>query len=601
MSVFGKHVAAPGLRRAGSAAQGWRRSAALAAIVAIALLHGLLLYSSAGYDDSHITYWAAYALSTFGDIVNYNGARIEQSSSLLLVVILAGLHRLFQADLASLGALTSMASGALALVLACLLARRLGLAATWRVALILALSPQLVFWSYSGMEAPLAAACVVWFLLAVLDGLHRGLSPLRLGHLLLAALPLFAVRPESFFVAIAFLGGLLICLWPFGWLYGALRVGRRAVAIRLVAMIASLCLAFALLAGWRYFYFGSAVPQPVQAKVGGDLLDELDAGASYLLLQIRSMTLVVILFLTISGLVRALARRADERVAFALLFLGGFAAAQCAFILFSGGDWMSGARFLVPVIPLLAVSALLGLDLMFPGGGRARAFALAAILALVMFDTATFVLRLSTGVPLAITGLFARDVERYLPPGAHRLSWFETANLIHLRDAWPTTVLDGVVGDLHRAENRRITVMTGQTGMIAFHLVSRRYGEVEIVGRRGLITDRFNDCAEELDLPSDRFGLVITYQDLFRDRPQIWTRCNLARPDVIFDLVPYDGGPDDYLPIGLLQQTGYTLIYVQYGPVQVGWSRAFQAEEAIMVRNDLVHLVDPARFVQHFW
>lgn len=601
MSAIGKDAAVPGLRQAGSAARSWGQAALLAAVVAIALLHGLLLYSSAGYDDSHITYWAAYALSNFDEIVNYNGVRIEQSSSLLLVMVLAGLHLLFQYDLATLGALTSMASGALALVFACLLARRLGLTATWRVALILALSPQLVFWSFSGMETPLAAACVIWFLLATLDGLQKGPTPLRLGHLVFTALALFAVRPEGFFVAIAFLAGLLICLWPFGRHYAALLAGRPTVATRVVLMIACLCLVFALLVGWRYLYFGAPVPQPVQAKVGGDLLDELDGGASYLLLQIRSMSLVVILFLTVSGLVRALARRADDRAAFALLFLGGFAAAQCAFILFSGGDWMSGARFLVPVIPLLAISALFGLDLMFPGGGRAGSLALAAMLALVAFDTATFVLRLSTGVPLAITGLFARDTERYLPPGATSHSWFETANLIHLRDAWPTAVLDEVVGDLHRAEDRRITVMSGQAGMVAFHLASRRFGEVEIIDRRGLVTGRFNDCADELELDSDRFGLVVTYQDLFRDRLQIWTRCQLARPDVIFDLVPFEGSPDDYLQIELLQQSGYTLIYVQYGPVQVGWSRRFQAEQAIMVRDDLVHLIDPARFARHFW
>ena len=45
-------------------------------------LVGLLLFSSTGHDDAHITEWAAYSLARFGEILNYNGQRFEQSSSL---------------------------------------------------------------------------------------------------------------------------------------------------------------------------------------------------------------------------------------------------------------------------------------------------------------------------------------------------------------------------------------------------------------------------------------------------------------------------------------------------------------------------------------
>src|SRR5438552_19214968 len=51
---------------------------------------GFLLFSSTGRDDSYITYWAADQLRRTGRITNYNGRALEQSSSLLHVLLLAG-------------------------------------------------------------------------------------------------------------------------------------------------------------------------------------------------------------------------------------------------------------------------------------------------------------------------------------------------------------------------------------------------------------------------------------------------------------------------------------------------------------------------------
>jgi len=52
---------------------------------------GFLLFGSTGRDDSYITYWVADQFRRTGRIANYNGKAIEQSSSLLHVLVLAGL------------------------------------------------------------------------------------------------------------------------------------------------------------------------------------------------------------------------------------------------------------------------------------------------------------------------------------------------------------------------------------------------------------------------------------------------------------------------------------------------------------------------------
>ena len=57
------------------------------------LIVGLVLFPSAGRDDSYITFWPAETLAERGSIENYNGAAVEQSSSLAFVALIAAVVR----------------------------------------------------------------------------------------------------------------------------------------------------------------------------------------------------------------------------------------------------------------------------------------------------------------------------------------------------------------------------------------------------------------------------------------------------------------------------------------------------------------------------
>ena len=63
----------------------------VAALLGLAL--AILLFGQGGQDDTYISYWPARALAEHGEIVNYNGLRLEQSSSLSLVVLLSLLFK----------------------------------------------------------------------------------------------------------------------------------------------------------------------------------------------------------------------------------------------------------------------------------------------------------------------------------------------------------------------------------------------------------------------------------------------------------------------------------------------------------------------------
>ena len=83
-----------------------RGSAVVIAAIAAFILLGLVLFSAPGHDDSHITYWAAHTLKEHGQILNYNGERVEQSSSLAHVLLLALLGAVTRVSLPTLGPLT---------------------------------------------------------------------------------------------------------------------------------------------------------------------------------------------------------------------------------------------------------------------------------------------------------------------------------------------------------------------------------------------------------------------------------------------------------------------------------------------------------------
>src|SRR3954469_16024318 len=93
----------------------------------LSLLLAVLLFGQGGQDDTYITFWPARALAEHGQILNYNGVRLEQSSSLSLVVVLAILYKLLPLSMPTIGFLTSMAFGMLTVLLAERAARRLGI------------------------------------------------------------------------------------------------------------------------------------------------------------------------------------------------------------------------------------------------------------------------------------------------------------------------------------------------------------------------------------------------------------------------------------------------------------------------------------------
>ena len=113
-------------------------------------------------------------MSQFGEILNYNGDRVEQSSSLLQVLGLATLAKVTGWDLLTLAKLSSIAFGAISVLGVMTLVSRAGTRFGGScAALITAASIPIVYWSFSGMESSLVAATGLWLIVTAADYVVR--------------------------------------------------------------------------------------------------------------------------------------------------------------------------------------------------------------------------------------------------------------------------------------------------------------------------------------------------------------------------------------------------------------------------------------------
>jgi hypothetical protein len=233
----------------------------------------------------------------------------------------------------------------------------------WIAPAVIATSTPFAFWSVAGLENPLYACLLTLsalLYLGELDSPHR--SPIGSA---LALVALALTRPEGVAFAAVFL------------VHRLLVRARRTAAWTLVFVG---CYAGFLL--WRYWYFSAWLPNTFYAKIGDRHLGNLlayaltpdDPGRRYLArFGVVFATLVV--FATV-GLLSRVHWRAG-------LLFAGIATAQALFVLYAGGDWWPGNRFLTPVIPLLAVLAQRGVQLVIDAvrltQGRLAVAAVAAI------------------------------------------------------------------------------------------------------------------------------------------------------------------------------------------------------------------------------
>ncbi len=542
-----------------------RRAAAPVLLLAI----GIVFFPAGGRDDAHIGYWVALCLSRFGRVMNYNGDAIEQSSTLLHALILAAAHRMSGIDMIILGRLSAIVFGVVAVLLVQQLATRIDQRLAVPTGLLTASSAYFAYWSFGGMEATLCALLAVWIVLLFGDFVsppNERLISAKLIWIAIAMLAFVLVRPEQPLVLFCMLIGAVVV-----GLYRRDNIGRRVIPLIVLAVIITAAIFL-----WRWHTFGSLFPQPVSAKSGNLSAHTLKSGLHYYRKQIilepgvALFTIAALagMFFAVRKILRE--KMANAHLVFALLFFGSYA----AFVLFAGGDWMEAGRFFVPLLPIAALFVAFGLSQFSPSRFRIAAIVLplaqvGAIYRLAAHD--------STAVPFwnsVTTEPYATELRSL------DFSWFERSNRPNLRDIPTVRRLDALVRQIRAAKSdaEPVRMMSAQLGMVAYYVVGRYFGQVEILDRRGLVDRRFSSCPSLAKLDRTAGGLQLNYEYYFAHRAELERDCAIPRPDIIFDIGDAPALPD------------YTVVYTQTGTIRTDSKflpgNAFRASQFIAVRND---------------
>jgi len=322
----------------------WRACLAWCAVVVGAFLAHAALYPGILYDDPYISYRYARNWADGVGIVFNPDEKVEGYSNFLHVAILAGADRVLRVDQPDMGLVLSFGAPILLLILLTCRAVREGHAPI--AAMLLALTTPWAFWAGRGLETPVYASLVTVTLVLAARPPSSGA-----GWYWAASLWTFATLTALYRIE----GPMWCLVVGIAGLLGQFAARRRSEALPTWARAwwTAAAVSFALqLAyhGWRVAYFGRLFPNTYQAKATGPLLERLASGGEYLasgraadaLLPFAALLLAVIL----GGRARATAR----------LFVCAIVA-QLGFVLIVGGDWMIMARFLMPVLPIVALLA----------------------------------------------------------------------------------------------------------------------------------------------------------------------------------------------------------------------------------------------------
>lgn len=520
------------------------------------LVVGCVLFPAGGVDDAHITYLAARRFAETFALVNGNGEAVEQSSSLLSVVVLGSAHRLTGIGIPTLGWWLGIAGGLLSLGLAGRLAARLGAGRTGLVAL--GLAHPLVYWSFSGMETGLVAACGTGWVLALASAGDSTPRARRFGSLLVATLLSVLARPEGSAVVVAVLLG-----------QSVLR-GRRAT-LAMAWSSAALCVLG--LAAFRLAHSGHALPQTVLAKSSRGLTETVPQGFAYLA---RPGTWFLVAA-ALCAVPRVVAREASP----ARVVAGLYCCAQLGFVVASGGDWMEGARFAAHSLPVAVVFLASALEPLLTQRVAAVLLTLAAAAGTLSFareDSKSLV-------------VWAEPELAYT--GGPELAFAERKNKVHLRDAPTLAALDPIVTHLAPTRDAPLRIWTGQGGFVLYHLHARHPGALDVTDRYGLLDARLSRSPTACAAGRGSLGLKLGWPYLLEHWDAILAESGLDAPDLVFDVGIGGRGAQG------LAQRGYVEVYEQQGVVKSG-SSLFPgflqpARQRVFLRRELAERLPPER------
>jgi len=305
---------------------------------------------------------------------------------------------------------------------------------------------------------------------------------------------------------------------------------------------------FGLVCLWRWGYFGSLFPQPVSAKVGDALVVKWINGLKYLVRMIRDYPLLALFYVSFLARLSGEFRRSLDRKRLAFSSLSVMILVQLMFVVFAGGDWMEGARFIVPVMPLLLIVSILEIRRLL-----SDRFLKYFIFSLNVVGCLYFSFGYSTSFRIGHFFKVSDSVKE-------KYSFFEYMNAIHARDI---AFYDDVMSKVSLSSNQIPLIVSQQAGFVMFHFAQKHLGEYRFVDLVGLSTKDITSCATSANLRRLSGGVHIGYWQYFSIRRD--GVCTLPEPDIIFDL-----DDEGWRKLAFLKTHGYREVARIQGSTDLG-------------------------------
>jgi len=440
------------------------------------------------------------------------------------------------------------------------------------------------------METSLTASTLILLLVLYLDYLS-GTQELSLGILTITTAALLA-RPEIFLIILtALLAAITVLCLQKNYL-SRHSLHSTSVIPHLYSLLLMTSGVQSLIFLTRKLYFHDWFPQPVTAKTNGLSFERAYRGLAYLYHTLDQSPYHLLFTIGIGvGLILYLRQVwSPPNGNPALLLPLAFASSYTLFVILSGGDWMEGGRFLVPVWPICIMLAWIGISRKI-FSRKTRLALLSAMLLLEGLSSVSLAYTDSTSIPLWYSSRQPQPIQTsYIPNDS--FSWFIHHNRVSIRDIPVIEEIHRLVTDILQQDNREtpLWIMSHQMGIVSYYLSQEFYGSIRLLDMYGLTDRYFTTCPVTRLNPRTVNGLQVSYRYFFDHLTSLQRECNLPKPDLIFDLF------SDKQEVEYITSQGYAPIYIQEGYIRPPSSllpgSTVVANQFIAVREDYCTVVD---------
>lgn len=314
------------------------------------VVYALTLSKNFGFqnvDDAYISFRYGWNLMRGNGLVYNTGEYVEGYSNFLWTVFTAPFTLITWADIPVFTIIIGLILSIGILFLISAVTKKLitGISVLLIIlpAVLLASDSSFVFWAVSGMETTLFTFLLtaVFYFYARMNDKNKYTNHISV-FLVLATL----CRPE---------GNMLFIFIIFNiFLFRHSISDYKTKLLKIITVYSAFMIIYY---GFKYFYYGSVLPNTFYAKAVTDTANNFSAGIDYLRVSFKARFIIIIflIFISFKLIVK------DYRYNFLFTFSLGY----LCYIVYAGGDWPGASRFILPVLPFIYLLCTAGIVRLF--------------------------------------------------------------------------------------------------------------------------------------------------------------------------------------------------------------------------------------------